>query len=227
MSFSQGTITGVKVQRRTGQAFISWTSTSPTGTFFQVYKNGQLADFTTKRNAWIPAPTGLERFAVGTVATGDERTAFTDALPAIPLDKATLAWKGGTFESPDIAGFYVYGSDVADGPVDYTSQLADITAYPGGIVTDGYGLGEYGFGGWGESDSNYSWESGVLENGVWTFAVVPYDSAGNSGTAATAQVVINGPPLPSPPFPDGVFIHYTYDPQTQIAVLMWEPSPSA
>lgn len=227
MGFSQATITKVNKpdRSRPGQIFVSWESSSPKGTFFQIYLNGQLAWWGTKRSTWLPSPTNLPRVDVGTVPAGSERTSFATAINPAPPRYAALSWKGGTYEDPDIAGFYVYSSDVANGPVDYTTAVGNITAYPGGIYTDGYGLGEYGSGGWGLADSDYSWTSGVLANGLWSFAVVPYDTAGNTGTASTTTVTIAGPPLPSPPFPNGEFLEYTYNSTTHVAVLSWEPSP--
>ena len=137
---------------------------------------------------------------------------------------AELTWVGGTYEAADLAGFYVYSSLVAGGAVSYASPAETITAYPGGIITDGYGLGTWGGGGWGEAESSYSWTSAALANGVWSFAVIPFDTAGNTGTARTCTVTIAGPPAEPPPFSDGEYLHYTYNATTHVAVLTWNPS---
>ena len=136
-----------------------------------------------------------------------------------------LSWLGGTFEAPDIAGFQVYGSDTAGGSIDYTAVLADITAYPSGIYTDGFGLGGFGYGGFGEAASTYTWTSGSLTSGTWSFGVLPYDSAGNLGTAATTSILIEVPPLAPAVFSDGTRLKYTYNPSNFEATLYWNASP--
>ena len=65
---------------------------------------------------------------------------------------------------------------------------------PLGIITAGFGLGGFGSGGFGQSAGNYSWTSGPLAAGTWTFAVVPYDAAGNEGSAQPTTVTITAPP---------------------------------
>ena len=72
--------------------------------------------------------------------------------------------------------------------------LADITAYPGGIDTSGFGLGGFGSGSLGQAAGTYSWTSDPLDAGTWSFAVRPYDAAGNLGTAQVTTVMIVAPP---------------------------------
>ena len=113
-----------------------------------------------------------------------------------------------------------------NGPIDRTSPLADITAYPAGILTDGYGLGGYGLGGFGRAASTYSWTSDALTAGTWNFAIAPYDEAGNQGAAQMTSVTISVPPLAPAPFADGTRAHYSYNPMAAIATITWNASPT-
>ena len=180
---------------------------------------------------------GPVRVDIGTVLPGEEQTDFSGSLPSAPARRAELSWLGGTFEGADIAGFRVFGSDAARGygvggfgtgffgDVDLGVVLADITAYPSGIYTDGFGFGGFGLGGFGESASTYTWTSEPLTSGAWSYAVIPYDSAGNLGTAAVTGVTIVCPPLPPALNPDNLRLHYTYDAGDQEVTLAWLASP--
>src|SRR4029077_19252164 len=134
------------------------------------------------------------RVDLGTVAAGEEQTDFSSSLPGVAHRRARLTWRGGSFEAPALAGFRVFGflpthtfgsGTFGGGPfggdVDLTHVLADIVAYPSGISTDGFGFGGFGYGGFGQSSSSYEWISEPLTRGLWSFAVFPYDSAGNLG----------------------------------------------
>jgi hypothetical protein len=146
--------------------------------------------------------------------------------------RASLSWLGGTYLDPsgldDIQGFLIYGSDVPGGPIDYATPLATVPAYPGGWISDGFGLGGFGQGGFGRSATSYGWESGPLSSGTWSFAVVPYDVAGNSRVPGqVATVAISQAPLPPAASADGSLLSYLYaGPTTRTATLTWQPSPS-
>jgi hypothetical protein len=238
MAFSQATITSVNPPVYNGfQVYLSWSSPSPAGTWFQIYLNEQLAWWgQTTQATLILGTIGPVRVDIGTVAAGEEQTSFAADLPLAPARRAELSWLGGTFESADIAGFYIYGSDTAggygvngfgDGPfgeVDMSTPLVDITAYPSGIYTDGFGFGGFGDGGYGQAAGAYSWISDPLTRGNWSYAVVPYDSAGNAGTVALVGVTINCPPLEPAAFSDGTRLHYTYSGSTKGITLDWQAS---
>ncbi len=213
MAFSQTTITSVNPPVYSGfQVFLSWTTTSPAGTWFQIYLNESLAWWgQTTQATLILGGAGPIRVDIGTVDAGEEQTDFSADLPAAPARRAELSWLGGTFEAADIAGFRVYGSDTAGGSVDMSRVLADITAYPSGILTDGYGFGGFGYGGFGQAAGTYTWISDPLTRGTWNYAVVPYDSAGNAGTPATTSVAINCPPLEPALFGDNTRLHYVWN----------------
>jgi len=228
MSFSQSAITEVFPPRLwSGQVAIAWTSSAPAGTWFQVYVDRALAWWGQRSSVRLPIPqssAGPVRVDIGTVAAGEEQTSFSSSLPSAPLRLAELTWLGGTFEAPDIAGFRVYESDTAGGAIDYTSAAADIKAYPAGVLTNGFGLGGFGTGGFGEVAGTYEWTSNPLTSGAWSFAVVPYDTAGNAGTGATTAQTIAVPPLEPPLFSDGLRLHYLYAQPAHEVTLNWNAS---
>ena len=216
MGFCQATITAVNPPLYSGfQVYLSWTTSSPAGTWFQIYINQALAWWGQTTSARLVLGTiGPVRVDIGTVLAGEEQTSYAGSLASAPARSAELAWLGGTFESPEIAGFqvwqtqdptlYGYGG-FGDGPfggIALTELLATITAYPSGIITDGFGFGGFGDGGFGQAPGTYTWTSDPLTNGVWWFAVIPYDSAGNLGTPAATSVTIAVPPLEPALFDD-------------------------
>jgi hypothetical protein len=201
MPFSQATILSVSPpQLRGSQVFISWSSSSPAGTWFQVYANQRLAWSGQRCRTWVPVPAGPVRIDIGAVGPGEQDVDFAGSLPAGPARRVQITWQSGTYKGVDLAGFRVYGPDAPGGAVDDSIVLADITAYPLGIDTDGFGLGGFGAGGFGQLAGNYSWTSGPLAAGTWTFAVVPYDAAGNQGASQTTTVTITAPPREPPAF---------------------------
>jgi hypothetical protein len=227
VSWSQSSITRVNRPVEYGtHLFLSWTSTAPAGTTFQVYVDRKRAWHGTGRSASIPLPpTGqVSRIDVGTVGDGEAHADFSASLSPAPMRYALLSWEGGTYESPDISGFLVYSSDAPGGPVDYTTSIGTVPAYTSGIITDGYGYGGYGDGGYGEAAASYTFTSGQLLDGVWTFGVKPFDTAGNIGPTSEVSVSIMAPPFEPPLFGDGNRLHYTFDASTEEATLIWQAS---
>ncbi len=237
MPFSQSTMTEVlPPQVRGSQVYLSWTSSSSTGTWFQVYVNRRLAWSGQRRWTWIPIPSGPVRIDIGTVDSGEEQTSFVALLPSAPARRVQLSWQSGTYKGTDLAGYRVYGEPSPGIGIDFTSPLSDLTAYPAGILTDGFGLGGFGDGGWGQAASTLSWISDPLAGGSWQFAVVPYDEAGNEGTARTVTVTIGSPPRAPAPFVNTTTrLQYTLLGYGQIpfgqlgfglpqATLAWNPS---
>ncbi|MDE2101005.1 MAG: hypothetical protein KGL39_27410 [Patescibacteria group bacterium] len=225
MSFSQATITEVFPPKPVmGGLQITWTSSSPVGTVFQVYVNRALAWSGTDRSKVLQIPENAS-IDIGTVGFGEASTDFSADLPAIPETRVTLTWQGGLWEGSDLVGFRIYGEATAGGGIDYTHPLADMQAYAEGAVTDGYGLGGYGMGGFGSASGTYSWTSGPYTTGTWHFAVKPYDVTGNEGTAVTGSQFVQAPPGPPARFADGTRLHYTYSATTHKATLTWNASP--
>jgi hypothetical protein len=207
------------------ELYLSWESDAPPGLVFQVYENDQLVWHGSSTYCTLPLPQYLVRFAIGTVGSSEAAVSFGSLLPPAPLLQAELTWLGGTFEGTDIAGFHVYGEESPGAGIDYTDILATIPAYTAGVVTDGYGYGSFGLGGFGEAPGSYSWISGPLSSGTWNFAVVPFDTSGNEGAGATTPVVIVAPPGEPSPFADRVRLHYAYDDAFYELTLNWNASP--
>jgi hypothetical protein len=191
MAFSQATIQEVfPPLRRGAEVFLSWSSSAPSGSWFQVYVNGQLAWWGVRTWTWVPVPSGPVRIDLGAVAAGEETTdwsraigygsggygldpfAAADLLPAAPSRRAQLSWSGGYFLGATLAGFHVYGESTPGGGINYGQALATIAAYPAGIDTSGFGLAGYGSGGFGLAAGTYTWASGPLSSGTWNFALV-------------------------------------------------------
>jgi hypothetical protein len=229
--FDQSTITDVSPPTWDGSALhLEWTSSAPDGTTFQVYVGRALSWHGTSRWVAIPMPASRLRIDIGTVGPGEDAVDFSGLLPPSPADRAELSWLGGTYLDPtgndDVAGFRIHGASAPGGAIDYTRALDEIPAYPGGIVTHGYGLGGYGQGGYGRAASTYRWTSPSLRAGTWPFAVVSYDAAGNPGVPALTSVSIASSPRSPAPFPDGSRLKYAYDPADRTVTLSWLPSPS-
>lgn len=227
MPFSQATITSVAPPVfQNGFAILSWTSSSPAGTWYQIYVDGALVDWTQNTSATVATSDQVESVDIGTVGSGEQMTDFSASIAGFNRF-AELSWLGGTFESENIAGFYVYMSSVAGGPISFTKPIATVTAYPQGILLDGFGYGGFGDGGFGASAAAYGWTSEPLTFGLWSFAVKPFDTAGNIGAGLTTTVQINVPPIEPARFPIGDRLHYTFSSGSETATLTWEASPSA
>lgn len=232
MGFSQTAITDVLPSIHHGDLFLSWTTTAPAGTCYQVYVNKVLAWYgrTTACRLPMPANGRQARVDVGTVAAGEDSTNFTASLPAVAGTGrvVTLAWLGGTYESTDddVAGFHVYQGLIPGGAVSYTTPVDTVAAYPQGILTDGAGIGMAGEGTAGRSAGDFEWESPPLPNGVWNFGVKSFDAAGNeSATALTYAATISGPPVPPAANAAGLRLSYTFSAITHKATLSWLASP--
>ena len=236
MPFSQASISDVRVVADGPELFVSWTSTA-IRSIHQVYVNWQLAWSGQSRRCYVPRPAvpegGVIWVHVGVVAPQEATSDFSAALTAATglTSKARLTWKGGTYLDAtgldDVRGFRIFASGAAGGPVDFTTPVGTVCAYPGGWVSDGFGLGGFGEGGFGRSATLYTWESENLASGLWQFGVVPYDSAGNiRGVGQTATVAIAQAPRPPAAMADGSRLAAQYSgPQTSLLTLTWLPSP--
>jgi hypothetical protein len=239
MAFSQSVISGVAVQADGPEIFITWQSSAPDGTIFQVYVDHRLSWFGSARRCHAPIPPGLPGrniwVDVGTVAPAEAGTDFSAGLASLVRGSGSpqLSWLGGTYLDTsgrdDLQGFRIYRSDSAGGPIDLSAPVDEVPAYPGGWICDGFGLGGFGLGGFGRAATEYAWTSESLPAGVWQFGVVPYDREGNNrGTGQTVGVTVNAPPRPPAPSADGSRLTYSYSgPATRQVTLNWLPSPSA
>lgn len=226
MAFDDSSLVGEPVLKRVGrELLVSWTSTAPAGTIFQVYANGRLAWATTDRRVYLPWPREKLTIQVGAVDAGEAGVDFSSSLSTVePPDRVTLSWEGGSYLG-DVVGFRVYQSAAAGGAVDYATPVGFVPLTTSSAEATGYGLGGYGSGGYGLAASAYSWTSAKLASGVWTFAVVPVDSAGNEGTPSTSSQTVAAAPRPPAPDSQGRRLTYTYDAGTGVPTLHWNASP--
>ena len=109
----------------------------------------------------IPMPSSRVRIDIGAVGPGEETTDFSALAARRPraTGPGSRGWAGRTWTPPATTtwpGFRVHG-EPTPGRRRSTrpAPLAEVPAYPGGILTDGYGLGGYGQGGFGRAASLY------------------------------------------------------------------------
>ncbi len=237
MPLLQATISDVRVVDDGPELFVSWSSTSPSGTCFQVYTDRRLAWSGRSKRCRVPRPAGPPGrniwVDVGAVDSREATLDFSSGLPAPPgmTARASLSWTGGSYLDPtgrdDVRGFRIYGSAAPGGPVDYSTLADTVAAYPGGWVSDGFGMGGFGSGGFGRAATSYAWQSGPLAAGTWQFAVVPYDGAGNArGTGRVATVTIAVAPRPPAAPASGGRLSAQYSgPPSRLVTLTWLASP--
>lgn len=232
MAFDSSVVTNLAIRRDETDMLVAWSTTAPVGTYFQVYQDHRLVWVGSALRVHLPYPDGIVNIDVGAVDDDEIRDDLSASLPAIVGSGAVveLTWLGGSYLDStgldDVQGFHVYSGTVAGGAVSYTTPVATIPAYAGGVILDGFGLGGYGGGGFGRSESSYSWRSDRLGVGTWNFAIKSYDAAGNEGTAATVSKAITGPPRPPEPTDDGARLTRSYVSGTRVVTLSWLASPT-
>ncbi len=216
---------GLPVLGRSGRDLrVSWQSSDPDGTLFQLYRDKQLAWHGPDRSVILPYPKDIVRIDVGTVADGEGAIDFSGSLPSYPDTHVTIAWQGGAWLG-DVVDYLVYGSAVAGGAVDYGAVLAVVPATSAGVDLSGWGLGGWGEGTWGAAAQNYSWRSQRLGSGVWTFGVRARDSAGNQGSTNEVSFTVVAPPRPPATNAAGKRLTYTYNSSTRVPTLHWLATP--
>jgi hypothetical protein len=218
---------------------VSWVSQAPEGARFQVYVNGRLSWSGTSRRCRLPIPANASGRPVWVdvlaVAAGDAYRDFSSSLPSYGQGsaRASLSWLGATYLDPtgrdDVQGFHIYASPSAGQPVDWSSPVDQVSAYPGGWVCDGFGLGGFGQGGFGRAATTYRWESESLPGGTWQFAVVPYDGSGaDRGRGSAVSLLLTSAPLAPAADQNGNRLTYTYSgPATRQVTLSWLASPGS
>jgi hypothetical protein len=239
MPFDQSTTSNVVIQADGSDLLIAWDSVAPVGAVFQVYVDHRLSWFGTTRWCHVPGtgrPRGQNTWVdVGTVEDHEVHQDFSGRLASLEKsgDVVELTWSGGTYLDPsgrdDIQGFRVYASGRPGVVVDLGKPVADVQAYPGGWISDGYGLGGFGQGGFGRSACSYIWRTTGLPAGLWQFRIVPYDRSGTERCAGeTVSVDVRAVPLPPGCGGNGRRLAYSYSgPATRRVTLLWSASPSA
>lgn len=211
MAFSQATILDATATHDGAEVRVSWTTSSPAGTVFQVYVDRALA-WSGMKTSTILLLTGTHRLDVGTVAAGENLVDFAASLPSLPAtgDTVELTWDGGSWERTelDVAGFHVYSAAAAGGAIDYATIRATVALATQGVEQGGWGQGGWGGGGWGIGQSSYAWTSGHLCPGVWAFGVKAFDVAGNESTAVTTSATLATAPPPPAANPAGQRLTY-------------------
>jgi hypothetical protein len=238
MPLSQSLINGVTAQADGPDLLIAWNTPAPEGTVFQVYVDHRLSWFGTSRRCHVPVPAGSTGrnvwVDVGTVGGGEAHTDFSTSLASLNQGAAAveLSWSGGTYLDPtgqdDVQGFRIYQSPGPNAPVDLSAPVDDVPAYPGGWISDGFGLGGFGQGGFGRAANSYVWPAGSLASGTWQFQVVPYDRSGTQrGPGQAVSLSVTAAPRPPARGADGRRLTYTYSgPATRQVTLSWLASPS-
>jgi len=238
MAFSQAGIIGVRVAPDGTDLFVAWSSSAPVGTTYQVYVDRRLAWYGSSTRCHIPIPaveSGRNIWVeVGVVDAGEPTRDYSSSLvaPGGRSERAQLSWAGGTYLDPtgrdDIQGYRIYQGLAPGQPVATTSAVDSVVAYPGGWINDGFGKGGLGGGGFGRSGTLYEWRSRPLASGVWRFAVIPFDKAGNArGVGQVASVTINAAPRAPAQGSGGARLTATYSgPSDRRLTLHWLSSPS-
>lgn len=227
MPFSQATITDLTVGQDGLDLLVSWTSSAPDGTWFQVYLDGGLAWSGQGRRAHLPYPSRKVTVHVGAVDSSAERdTSFTSSLPALggAGRRARLEWSS---DRNDVAEWRIYGEASPGGGINWAAPIATVPATVG-VDGGGFGVGGFGMGGFGIGGRrSWSYETQPLGAGTWNFGVRAVDGAGNeqpTGSAVLASAAISAPPRPPAPFGDGTRLRASVNGSTQ-AVLTWNASP--
>jgi hypothetical protein len=220
MAFSQTGITDVRVMANGTDLFVAWSATSPEGSTFQVYADRGLAWSGTARRCHVPMPSGVVGrniwVEVGTVGAGEPTRDYSASLvaPGGRSERAQLSWAGGTYLDPtgrdDIQGFRICRGPTPGEPV------------------DGFGKGGFGGGGFGRAATLYQWRSGPLSSGIWQFAVLAVDKAGNTlSVPRPVALTIAAAPRPPAMTPGGSRLMSAYaGPAGRQLTLNWLPSPS-
>jgi len=224
MPFDQSTITAVSAPvYHAGQVLLSWESSSPPGTWFQVYVGRKLAWKGRERHAALPAPDhDRVRVHIGAVEASERSTDFGSTLPASSSNRVTLTWE---LIDPSATVFRIYRSSEAGEPVDYDAVIATVPVGVPGRTFLGFGMGGFGEGGFGGSPASYKWTSPELTSGAWTFGVVPVDEVGNEGDAVEVSATIAAPPNPPARDSRNRRLTYSLNAGTKVATLNWLASP--
>jgi hypothetical protein len=167
---------------------------------------------------------------VGVVEANERFQDFSAILAdqAGQTNRVMISWQGGSYLDrsghDDIAGFKIFMSRSANTGIDLTVPVATIGAYPGGWISDGYGLSGFGQGGYGRAATSYQWLSPTLSSGTWQFSIVTFDKAGNQQQSIVTQSITIAAPPSAPALNSfGLRLDYSYSgAQDRSALLFWQ-----
>jgi hypothetical protein len=203
---------------------ITWASSSPPGTTFQVYLDRRLAWSGKTRTAHLPPISAPALIEVVAVDPGEDRVDHSGSFDPVPGRAITVEWSGGRFLSDSLLAFDIYLSPAPGQPVSYAKPVSVAWAAHG-VAPDGYGIGGYGQGGYGMAEVRYSWTSKPLAPGVWTVGIVARDATGIPGAAAESSVTLAGPPRAPAAVPGQPRLSIVVNPATRVPTLSWAASP--
>lgn len=227
MAFDDSVITGERLTPRGADLVVSWASSAPAGTVYQVYCGDRLAWSGTATRCVIPAPAERTRIAIGAVDAAEEPADMTGdgGYPSVVADRVRLEWSGGTYLAEDIASFAIYAGNIPGGAVSYTTPVGRVPV-ANGTAVDGFGVGGFGEGGFGRSAGAYRWTSRPIGTGAWNFGIKARRANGAEATAATGSATLAVPPRPVEPFSDGTRLRLnTYNSGTRVATVAFNASP--
>ena len=223
-------------------ALVKW-RTVLNGVYYQVYVNGRLAGTTLnteQRQMIVPIPgslTSAVRIEVFAVRPQYADMDLSDELDIAPSDtgRVTISMLRSQDLPPDATVRIYYNNGTGD--IDYEIPLNDspIRLWPAwqdkagfgmsrfgagdfgydSAAAVGFGKGSFGNGGFGLDADTIDWISPTLTAGVYKFAVVVTDSAGNQSSAVETEPVTVTPAAR----PAEKLEIYSYDKQTNELVL--------
>jgi hypothetical protein len=200
MSFTTAPIIEIRHNIDGGELVVSWTSTAPVGSWYQLYVDGELQGVATQETfLHIPMPETRVTLVVGVVDAANVATDYSASIPAVPKMTASLEWLGGRYLAEDISSYRVFMGLGPGQSVSFAKVAAEIPAFSASQYLDGFGRGGFGRGGFGRAAQSYEWTSGNLAAGPWSFAIQSVDIHGNPcDVPTTGSVTIAGPPEPTP-----------------------------
>lgn len=218
---SQDSISAVRVVPVGGLLAVSWESSDPPGAAYQVYVGRRLAWSGTARSAALEMPPSRMEVDVLRVDPSQVDDDLSTHLAEPTLrDRATISWVGGP-NLGEVADYAIFASTAPGGSVSYAAPAAVVPVE----VDPGFGSGGFGTGTFGRATAEYSWTSGPLASGTWTFAVAARDRLGNrQSSPPTQSVVISLPPRPPAAYADGSRLRYAFSGGN--VTLTWQASPA-
>lgn len=194
----------------TAEVLVTWSSSWPDGTWYQVYLDAVLIGATQRRAMVLPWPgtaTGRAWVHVGAVPASEVAVVQPPAAPAALGTGArpVLTWKGGMYQKVagrDVAGWTIFRGRAPGGAVDTAAPVGAVPAQ--GVVgpEGGWGVGGWGTGGWGRPRRTYQFRDQTLAGGTWNYRITPVNDQGQPGAGSDVSVAVTAPPRSPTPVAD-------------------------